>query len=617
MLSLAKEQAARLYRLLLALLLCALVMGLDAWHPPVLQRLDESLRDVLLQRLAYDRPEDRVTLVDIDDESLRRLGQWPWSRGRMADLVEILLTDYQARTVGLDIVFPEARDEAGDERLANLARYAPLALAQVFDYTPRTPPLAQGSLAPPYPGVPRAQARSASGYIANHAGLSQAARCVGNIGYLPDQDGVLRHLPLYSEFAGQSHPQFALALLQCAAPEPLPTLPASLAPQGLWRVPFRHPADSYTVLPAWEILQGDAPLELVQGRHVIVGSSSLNLSDRVSTPLNALISGVMVHAQSVSALLDLQEGRTHTPWNGSLLLALWLLASVTYSVFRITRLSAWHGVLLLLGLALAWLLLATWGFLHQAEWSLLAPMAGYFVLLITVIPYEWWQAQRRGRQALETLSHYVAKPVLEELQRQGKSYSLAPTLREVTVLIADMEGYTRLTSTLPLETAAHLTKVFLDCLTRPVLASGGTLDKYSGDGLVAFWGAPLDCPDQADRAVETALEILEEIRRLNQEQIRQGLPMLRARIGIESGSALVGDLGTPFRSTYTAVGDCINFASRLESAAKNLPFSLVIGASANAKLQRCTTRSAGEIHLRDTATVIQIYTVPLDETSPG
>jgi adenylate cyclase len=178
--------------------------------------------------------------------------------------------------------------------------------------------------------------------------------------------------------------------------------------------------------------------------------------------------------------------------------------------------------------------------------------------------------------------------------------------------VADMEGYTRATSSLTLEQAAELTKDFLACLTRPVLGWQGTLDKYTGDGLVAFWGAPLPCPDQADRAVSAALAILVEVEALNKRRAKDGLMPVQVRIGIESGSALVGDLGTAFRSTYTAVGDCINFASRLEAAARYLPTQLVIGPVARRQLVQHATKSLGEISLRDTSTTIEVFAVQDD-----
>jgi len=607
-------QGSFLFRFLLASLAFVCVLAAEYGRPALLTRFDDSLKDLLLQIMADPTPETRVTVVDIDDDSIEQFGAWPWPRQQIADLAEMLLTDYQARAVGLDIIFPEPRDPEGDLRLVTLAEHAPLALAQVFDFTRRYPNLGLGALSSPFTqNLP--DGVRAFGYVGNYAALSEKARCVGNIGYQPDSDGVLRHIPLLVSYDRQTYPQFAAALLECAATPPVRlALPIGNGkdPALPWRIPFRHALESYTVLSAADVLRHEAPLELTRDRFIVVGSSSIGQGDRVGIPLAPLVSGVMVHAQSLSAFLDLAEGKTRAPWDGRWLLILWSLVTLAFSIFWIARLQAWHGLLLLLLLSFAWLVLAGWGFLEQAQWSILAPMTGYFLLLVTAIPYEWQSAQRRNRQTLEALSHYVARPVLDELQRQKKTYSLTPALKAVTVLIADMEGYTRLTSTLPLEDAAQLTKDFLDCLTRPALDNGGTLDRYSGDGMVVFWGAPLDCPDQADRAVDAALEILKEVQQLSNSQIRQGLPAVRVRIGIESGMALVGDLGTPFRSTYTAVGDCINFASRLESAARDLPFSLVIGATANTWLQRHITCPAGEIRLRGISTVIPIFTVQTD-----
>jgi len=199
--------------------------------------------------------------------------------------------------------------------------------------------------------------------------------------------------------------------------------------------------------------------------------------------------------------------------------------------------------------------------------------------------------------------------VLDEIVRLNLQYSLKPMLCNVTVLIADMEGYTRVTSSLALDEAAQLTKDFLSCLTRPVLDGQGTLDKYTGDGLVAFWGAPLPCADQADRAVSAALAILAEVETFNARRQLKGYAPVMVRIGIESGSALVGDLGTSFRSTYTAVGDCINFASRLEAAARDLPTQLVIGSATQRLLTQYDTESLGRIKLRGTQTTTEVFTV--------
>ena len=595
-----------LARLGIGLVACLLTVSVEWLRPGFVVSFDEAFRDIALQLWAKPQPEERLVVVDINEATLSDVGPWPWPRKKVADLVEILLSTYQARAVGLDIVFTEPGDSQGDTRLASLAAHAPLTLAQIFDYTQRSSPIMQGHLTG---GVPSSQAVSgaihAYGYIANHAGLS-GARCLGDIGYQPDVDGVLRRLPARTRYLDQDYLDLASALLLCANP----AMPLAHGDSlGMWRIPYSHEQSAYTVISAIDILRETVPSNLIQGRYVLVGSSALGLGDRVSTPLAPVSAGVMVHAASLTGLLDLAEGRAQAPWSGRVWLLLWTLLSIGLAVYFISRLPAWGALLLLLGMVISWLGLAFAGIARQAEWSVTAPLWAYFFLVVVAVPHEWWQTQRQSRRLMATFSHYVAQPVLDEIVRLGLQHSLTPTLRDVTVLIADMEGYTHATSSMSLGDAATLTKDFLSCLTRPVLQSHGTLDKYSGDGLVAFWGAPLLCPDQADRAVSTGLAILEEVRQFNNQRQHSGFAPVKVRIGIESGRALVGDLGTAFRSTYTAVGDCINFASRLESAARDLPTPLLIGAAANALLKNHDTLSLGAITLRGTQTTIEVFTV--------
>jgi len=601
----SRTSIVRLIRASIAVLACTIALLLEWQSPDFITRLDEGLRDSFVRLTAKHQPEERVVVVDISEETLREIGPWPWPRHRVAELVEILLGTYGARGVGLDMVFPEPGDSQGDARLASLAAHAPLTLAQIFDYTPRYPALLQGTLVGGLNQQPDMAAAKAHGYIANHAALA-GARCVGNIGYAPDNDGVLRHTPVRTDYEGLVYLHFASAMLACV--DPLVRLPPGDA-KGLWRVPYTRDLSAYTVIAAADVLRETVPNNLIKNRYVLVGSSSLGLGDRVSTPLAPLSSGVMVNAANLSGLLDLAEGRARVPWSGRALLLVWSVSSIALAMALIARLSAWGGLLLLLGMVIGWLGLAFAGVALQAEWSVSAPLWAYFFLLVVAVPHEWWQSQRKGRRLLATFSHYVAQQVLDEILRLDLQYSLKPTLRDVTVLIADMEGYTRATSSLGLEDAATLTKDFLSCLTRPVLGWRGTLDKYTGDGLVAFWGAPLLCPDQADWAVSAALDILTEVQALNARRQRGGFAPVRVRIGIESGPALVGDLGTSFRSTYTAVGDCINFASRLEAAARDLPTQLVIGYAANRQLTRHQTTSLGEITLRGTEAAIEVFSV--------
>lgn len=590
--------------------IAALALGLTAaialLRPLPVQALDEGLRDMMVRAAAQELAETRVAVIDIDEQSLTDIGAWPWPRAKVADLVEILLLDQGARAVGLDIVFPQPADNAGDARLAALASHASLTLAQVLDYTPRLTTLNQGQLLGGYSSTPFDHAADAKGYIANHAGMN-GARCVGNIGYIPDQDGTLRHIPPATQFDGRFYPSLAFAMLSCDRTDTPPVV-VRTNDKGLWRIPYAVAQDAYTVISASEVMQHRVPHEFLKDRYVLVGSSALGLGDHVSTPLAPLTAGVMVHAAALSGLLDLENGKTGGATNGLPWLMAWCFITLTLPIWALPKISAWAGTVLITTQGVLWLALAYASVVHQIELPLTAPLWGYGVLLTVGIPFEWWQSQKHSRRLLNTLSHYVAHPVLDEIVRRGLQHSLEPSLKDVTVLVADMEGYTRLTSSMPLKSAAQLTKTFLDCLTRPILKYGGTLDKYSGDGLVAFWGAPLPCENKADIATAAALEILNEVHLLNQQRAASGEPPAFVRIGIESGIALVGDLGTDFRSTYTAVGDCINFASRLESAARSMGTPLLLGPAVVSELQGIETQELGTIHLRNTHTTIPVYT---------
>lgn len=598
-------------RISVSVLACLLAVWVQCGKPEYAVRIDESLRDMFLQASVDSRQETRLTVVDIDEDALTEIGPWPWRRSQIADLVETLLSHYGVRAVALDVVLPEPADAEGDVRLAVLSTHAPFALSQVFDYAPRSQTLTLGVLSGGRTS-PGNDAPLAYGYIANHVGLANAP-CVGNIGYAPDLDGVLRRIPILTYYRGQVFPHLTVALLNCAVLRSQSGRVPDVGTDGFWRIPYRYAPSSYTVISAADIMREHAPREFLEGRYVLIGSSALGLGDRVSTPLSSLSAGVMVHASSLSGLLDAIEGKTRPVWSGQALILGWTVVSVIVAVVLMAKLSAWSSILVLVSFLLIWLSMAFFGVLYQAEGSIFAPLSAYFILLVAAIPHEWWRSQRSAKRLLNTFSHYVAKPVLTELLRGGATYSLTPTLREVTVLIADMEDYTPTTSSLSLDDAADLTKEFLDCLTRPVLSGHGTLDKYTGDGLVAFWGAPLVCPDQADQAVTAALAIIEEVNVLNAHRNTLGFKPIRVRIGIESGKALVGDLGTPFRSTYTAVGDCINFASRLERAARDLPVQVVIGPVANGLLTRHMSIPLGRYTLRGTATEIDLFTVEVGD----
>lgn len=575
------------FRWFLVALLASAAVALQWLAPqvPVVESFDRLVGDRLNHVLASSTAEDRVTIVDLDEASIAALGPWPWPRERVADLLDALAGRYEARAVGVDIVFPSPADSAGDARIAALAGFAPIVLAQAFDFVQRSETVTSGvpvfsspSIVGKLAGVP------ATGFLANHAGLSHA-KCVGNIGIQPDSDGRVRRVPLVSVWDGKKSPLLPVAMLACPLQRGVPVdalqhlqLPGTKAAQ--WELPFARQWEAYTVIPARAILDGSAPAALVRGRWVLVGSSALGLSDRAATPLAASAAGVMVHAAALTSLLDAVEGRSPSlPFDGRWIAVAWTLLTLAAGAWALGRFKAWCFIPASIAAACGWLALAGWLVTRGAVFSPSAPLLAY-VLMLFVISVELWMTQREQGQLLRSFATYVAPSVLNEMLLVGIENPMVPQHREITVVSADMQDYTGLTNRSTLQEAAQLTREFLQCLTEPILAHGGTLDKYTGDGLVAFWGAPIASPDHAAQALRAAQAMVVNVRAWNERRIAQGLAPARVRVGVESGPVLVGDLGTRFRRTYTAVGDCINAASKLQAVAKTLSCDLVAGPTA-------------------------------------
>ena len=620
-----------LARALLVALAVAVTLAVQ-WTPqavPGSATAESFLRDRLLRLLSTDTRIDGAVVVDIDESSLAALGPWPWPRSRLADLAEQVLADGAQRVV-FDMVLPDPLpdDAHGDARIASLAAAQRVVLAQAFDFAQRERDVNSGQAAGALATPPTLPAARATGVLANHSELA-GAPCVGNIGFVPDRDGVLRRIPLLTAWQGQQYPALALAALQCGGRADMPgrltderlaspSDPAStwlnsvpVDARGFWPLPFVHRLEAFTALPFVDALQGHHP-DLLAGTTVFVGSSALGLADRVATPLSGSLAGVAVHVEAWQQLHDLQQGRVPAPPPAWLLPLLAVLGMV-WLAWRLGRRVRLRALLLpLLAGVGAWLLLAGWTARAGGAAPVAGPLYGYAVLLLVLLPAEWAWAQYRLRARTRLLGRYVARSVLDELLASEGTDPLTPRRADITVLVADMQGYTQLTAESSLEQAEHLTRAFLACITEPVWQHQGTLDKYTGDGLHAFWGAPIAVADHADRALDCATALLQAVKRFNAGRVAQGLPPVRVRVGIASGEALVGDLGSERRSWYSAVGSCINFAARLQELARDLDVDIVCSEGTAERCRPGRLHALAELQVRGLGPQ-QLYT-PVDSS---
>lgn len=556
--------------------------------PGPIKSLDHSIRDFVIQTQASDQPENRIVLIDIDEQSLRSLGPWPWPRSRLADLVNELIEGHAVTIVGLDIVMPDARDIAGDTRLQALAIDRKLVLSQVLDYSQRDTPIRTGSLAG---GIPAKSgtAPQAAGFLANHSALANVP-CVGNIGFKPDSDGTLRRLALYSLYGEQLYPNLPVAILLCLG-KPAPT------PENFERtVEFRRTSKAWTVIPAHEILQQSQSLPRLAGSIAIIGSSALGLSDQVAIPLGGRSPGYFVHAQQLSELLD---PRLTRPTQASLILnagSVLLLFALSSSLSLVRRTFTFVTTAVCAALLLTcWLWLeSSW----QADLSPVTLLIGVVTLVFIQGGYEWGREWLLGAGKLDMLRRYVSPEVLKSLINNQGFDAIKPRHAKISVLVVDIVSYSAHVQALPLEESTKFTKTALDLMTGPVLKHRGTLDRYTGDGLVAFWGAPLNEP----KAPALAFRAAQDIRKILLSELG-----VNVRCGISTGEALVGDVGTAHRSHYTAVGRCINLASRLEALSKPEGVWILIDSDTANELESGSVQSKGSQEIRGIG-VLPLYT---------
>ena len=246
--------------------------------------------------------------------------------------------------------------------------------------------------------------------------------------------------------------------------------------------------------------------------------------------------------------------------------------------------------------------------------KLLLPINISLFLLFFVIPFEWRNLQKNNQKLTQIFKSYVGQSVLDEILKTNDDF-LQANYADVSVLIVDIVGFTKTVEALNLQKSAKLIKSILELLTKAVIATNGTLDKYNGDGLIAFWGAPLEDKNHAENCILAAIKMFDFLDQFNQKYNLN----INIRIGIESGKVLVGDLGTDFRSSYTILGNCINYASRLENIAhsyknlQNFPRKILIGENTQKILQNLAIKNnllhIGKIKLRGSQNDLDIYTL--------
>ena len=599
-----KKSETRLYALA-ATAACALALFSGVVGLPVRAKFQDLVFDQY-QRwrprpYAFDQP---VRVIAVDDESLKRYGQWPWPRERLTELVEALKTA-GAATIVFDFLFSEkdradANAPAGadpDAAFAHAIDSAPVVLGSFVSEAPT------GATGAAKAGFVNAGDDAttfltpAPGALAPLSMLAEHAAGVGFLNWRPDADRVVRRVPLILNVDGALRPSLAMEAMRVAQGASTYIVKSSNASgetafgevygvvairngdltlqtdaAGDIRVYFARP-DPRRSMPAWKVLTPGADLSGVRGAIVFVGASAALLSDIVATPLSAAMPGVEAHAQIVEQILS-GVTLTRPDWAASaewMATALICAALVFTTWFLAPQIAALAFVAALCAIAaVSWFAFVRYGFLIDPTYPAFSAALVFFTGVSTLYGVK----RHQEREIRSAFGRFVSPAVVARLAEMPGALELGGQQRELTLIFCDIRSFTTISEGLNASELTRFLNEYLTPLTDVILDASGTVDKYMGDAIVAFWNAPLDDPDHARHAVEAALGMREKLADLNEEWAQraeaQGLSFkpVGFGIGLNTGECCVGNLGSLRRFDYSAIGDEVNVASRLEGACK-------------------------------------------------
>ena len=622
-------------RIVLGLAIVLLFIGHAAkfYQVGIISQLDHIIYDARLRLTMPRGIDERIVVLDIDEKSLQEVSRWPWPRDVMADVVSKLFDKHQVAIVAFDIVFAEPDYSSGIKRLDELAAqdlkqvpgfveaYAKLrpqldndglfakaikGRPVVLGYYLNSDKDAKAVGAIPEPVLPRGTfaGRNISfttwtGYGGNLPEFQKSAASGGHFNPLVDFDGVVRRVPMIVEHGGEYYEALSLAVMRTLLgfpkvepgypPERIAnrnygglewikagklTIPVDETASAL--IPYRGGKFSFSYISLADIVKDRVPAGALKGKIALVGTTAPGLLDLRSTSVDSVYPGVEVHANLIGGMLD-GSIKQKPPYIVGAEVILLLIGGIALALL-LPALSPLRATLIsTLAMALTiGLNIVVWN-----EGDTVLPLASSLVMTIalftTNMAYGYFVESRSKRQFTELFGQYVPPELVDKMAADPEKYSMEGRSEQLTVLFSDIVGFTSTSEALsPKELSAFINE-YLTSMSLVIREHRGTLDKYIGDAIMAFWGAPMADPEHARQGILAAIAMQARLLEINTLLGARGWPPIRIGIGLNSGTMSVGDMGSKVRRAYTVMGDAVNLASRLEGLTREYGVGVIVG----------------------------------------
>lgn len=557
---------------------------------PFFNTIELKLKDLRFKTRSFQDIDKRIAIVAIDEKSIDEIGRWPWDRKIIAKLIDNLTNFYGAKTIALDMVFSEPSNMASDKELINSLRgknnvvlgYFFREGEQVLQEQERAVfESKRVKIIKMAEGVKEIPLRAYNRVELNILEIERNSYNSGYFNIIPDDDGIIRKLDLLILYDGFMYPALSLSALKNFLGNEIivdvDVYGVKSILVGNKKIPCDefgrvninyYDSDKFRVYSAVDILNQKLNRNVLENSLVFLGATEIGISDLRATPINPALPGVFIHATVASNVL-----KNHVLLKDGRVTALDLIFIFFFGITLAILLSFTKRTLL--SLVVFFLLLVTFYVTNLYVFKTYPLNTSiFFPIFSTVLTYFFCEAyrnlveERHSRFLKKAFSSYVSRELVNEIMKNPELLKLGGQKKEVTILFSDIRGFTTLSENMEPESLVNLLNSYLSPMTKIVLEHGGTLDKYIGDAIMALFNAPLDLKDHASLCCSCALMMIDKLGEINREFREKRLPEVDIGIGINTGMVIVGNMGTDVRFDYTAIGDSVNLASRLEGMNK-------------------------------------------------